>query len=328
MDLLMAWGRRPRIGLALGGGAARGLAHLGVLEVLEEEGLAPVAVAGTSVGALIGGIWLTAGSAEASIDRVQAFVRSPDYRKAELEYLSKARIGEPSGWAAMIGRVMRRGVFYGRAFLNRSFVSQEAYRHNIDHLLPDIAIEQLPAPLAVVATDLMTGDPVVFRRGPLRDAVAASGAVPGVMPPQEIDGRVLIDGGLSEKIPARALLAADVDIIVGVDVSSVLSPDPAVERGLEVITRAHQLTEWNLRRTRNALCDVLIRPEVQDINWLNFSGARPAIRRGRAAAERALPLIREALRRARIARAVGLSRRQRAERLARAGWFGVPLEEI
>ncbi|UCF66635.1 MAG: patatin-like phospholipase family protein [Acidobacteriota bacterium] len=324
----MAWLRTPSIGLALGGGAARGLAHLGVLEVLEEAGLRPACVAGTSIGALIGGIWATTGTAEAAIDKTQAFVTSPDYRKAELEYLSKAKLGQPSGWAAMIARAMRQGVFYSRTFLNQSFVSQESYRHNIEHLLPDVAIEDLRVPFAAVAADLLSGESIVFRRGSLRQAVSASGAVPGVMPPQVWDGRLLSDGALVDKIPARALLSMPVDVIVGVDVSTELASAPNMKRGLEIITRANQVTEWNLRHARKVLCDVMVRPRVQHVNWLNFITARPAIGLGRDAMESALPELRRRIREARVRALIGRSRIQLARRMYRRGWFGQPPIEV
>ncbi len=320
-------GRGGRFGLALGGGAARGLAHLGVLEVLEERGLRPAALSGTSVGALIAGIWLTSENAERAIDKVQEFVRSDDYHRAELEYVSEAKSAEPAGWASLIMRSVSRGVFYTRAFRNISFVSDENYRHNVFHLLPDVAIESLPLPFSAVATDLATGQPVVFRRGPLREAVLASGAVPGVMPPQRIHDRLLSDGAMVDKIPARALLATEVDVIVGVDVSSAFDESAELKRGLEVITRANQITEWSLRRVRAALCDVVVRPSVQDIRWLDFAGAMPAIGRGRDAMERELPRLRDALRGARLASLVGLSRTRKARRLLRDGWLGgLPVE--
>ena len=315
-------GRRGRFGLALGGGAARGLAHLGVLEVLEENGLAPTALSGTSIGALVAGIWLTSGSAERAIDKVQSFVHSDDYRRAELEYVSQARNADAQGWASLIMRSISRGMFYTRAFRNISFVSDENYRHNVFHLLPSVDIEDLPLPFAAVATDLETGEPVVFRRGPLREAVLASGAVPGVMPPQRVDGRLLSDGAMVDKIPARALLSTDVDAIVGVDVSTDFATPTELRRGLEVITRANQVTEWSLRQVRNAVCDVVVRPEVQDIRWLDFAAAIPAIGRGREAMEPVIPRLRAILGRARLLSVVGLSRPRRARRLLAEGWLG------
>lgn len=319
---------RPRLGLALGGGAARGLAHLGVLEVLEENDLTPAAIAGTSIGALVAGIWLTAENAEGAIDRVLGFVRSSDYRSAELEYLQQARVGEASGWAMTMSRAIRRGLLWTRAYRNLSFVSDENYRHNVAHLLPEVSIGELPIPYAAVASDLRSGDSVVFRNGLLREAVVASGAVPGVMPPQDRDGRLLADGGLTDKIPARALLECDVDVIIGVDVSTDFTVDAELRRGLEIITRANRLTEWHLRHDRQALCDVHVRPRVQDIHWLDFKGATPAIARGREAMEAQLPKLRASLRRARYARLVGLTRVARARRLYESGWLGRALVEV
>jgi len=298
-----------------------------VLEVLEEHGLAPSAIAGTSIGALMGALWLTSGSAEEAIDALQAFVHSDDYHRAEIEFLSRTKESRSSGWSSLMMRMMRQGVFLGRTIRNPSFVSEASYRHNIEHLVPDVLIEDLPMPFCAVAADLCSGEPVVFRRGSLRDAVCASGAVPGVMPAQELGERVLSDGALVDKVPVRALLDGSVDSIVGVDVSTELTRVDEFDRGVDVISRANQVTEWNLRHARKAICDVVIRPEVQDMNWMDFAAARSAIPRGREATEAVLGSIRGAVRRSRFGRPFGASRAQKAARLYRSGWFGPPLQE-
>ncbi|HHN75312.1 MAG TPA: hypothetical protein ENK10_08805, partial [Acidobacteria bacterium] len=185
-------GLRPRLGVALGGGAARGLAHLGVLQVLEENGLAPAAVAGTSIGALFGGLWMTEGSARAAADRVAAFVASDDYRRTRVEFLKPAP--DEGGWADSLGEAVRRGIVLSWTYFKESFVSEDDFRHNAQALLPDCRIEDLPLPFCAVATDLRSGASVFFRRGSLLEAVLASGAVPALMPPRRIDGRLLVDG--------------------------------------------------------------------------------------------------------------------------------------
>ncbi len=318
----------PRLGLALGGGAARGLAHLGVLEVLEERGRLPHAIAGTSIGALIAAIWLTSDSVASAIDRVSTFVRSESYRGAELEFVSRAGSSRPDGWASMIARSMRRGLFFTRAYRQVSWVSDENYRHNVESLVPDVTIDSLDRPLAITAADLVSGEPVVFRRGSLRDAVLASSAVPGVMPPQEHGARLLADGGLVDKIPVRALLGGPADVIAGVDVSTELEPDEACRRGIDVINRSGRVTEWALRHARLALADVAIRPRVQDIDWLDFAAALPAVERGRHAAEAAMPEIERALGRARWLALVGGTRTRRLGRSYERGLTGPRFSEM
>ncbi len=325
--MISAFSRKPRVGLALGGGAARGLAHLGVLQVLEENDLTPVALSGCSVGALIGAVWITRDDAYAAETWISDFVNSDAYRKEELEYLSKAR-QDAETWTAHVKSAFRRGLFLGRTYLNESFVSESDYRHNIEMLVPDTTFESLRLPFYANAVDLITGNEVLFHRGPLREALLASGAVPGLLPPRSFDGMMLTDGGVVAKIPLRPLLRQKVDLIIGVDVSKNFLEPPSLGRGTDIMNRAKECGEWNLRRTRNRIADVIVRPKVEDIHWLSFSAAMPAVQRGREAMEEAIDRVKECFERDRWRRLIGRSHAARAAALDREGWFGPAPREV
>ncbi len=317
----MAHRWRPRLGLALGGGAARGLAHLGVLAALEEEGLPVAAVAGTSIGSLVGGVWAATGSAREAAERIVGFIESDEYRRGEIEFLA-GDTGD-TGWTDRASALIRKGIVYGWGLFREAFVSEDAWRHNLAHLVPDVPIESLRVPYVAVATELRSGAPAWFRRGSLREAVAASSAVPGLAPPVAGEEVFLVDGGAVEKVPVRAACSLPVDVVLAVDVAEDFSPDPPLRRGTEILSRAQEVAERAQRTALACLADVLVRPEVGDIHWLDFSGARPAIARGAAALRDSLPALRAALRRARWRRFLGLTRPALVRRLERRGMLGV-----
>lgn len=319
-------GTAPRIGIALGGGAARGMAHLGVLRVLEEHGCAPDVVAGTSIGALFGGLWAVLGDAADATERVREFVASDEYRRTRVEFLKEE--GEDSGWAESFSNVLRKGLVLGWTYFRESFISEEDFRHNVEVLLPDLRIEDLRLPFCAAATDLVSRRSVFFRRGSLREAVLASGAVPALMPPRRIGHRLLVDGAVTEKVPARALLSMDVDLILAVDVSTEVFESSPLESGAEIITRSKQVTEWHLRQSRLASCDLIVRPEVADVHWLDFSGALPAVERGAEAMEAALPALERLLLRRRWRGPWGRGAVDQGRRMDEAGLLGEPAEEI
>ena len=318
---------RPRIGLALGGGAARGVAHLGVLLELERAGIEPAAVAGTSIGALLGAVWMTSGGAERAVERIAAFAGSVDYQKAGVEFLKNVDSGD-AGWRTAFSRGLRKSVVLAYTMFRESFVGEEAFRHNTEFLVPDVLIEQLRLPMAVMATDLASGRSVVFRRGSMRRAVMASSAIPGLFPPSELEEATLVDGAVSERVPVRALAAYDVDVIVAVDLRGGGQLQDLPSSGRQISRRAQLISERQLRDTRLAAADLVVLPLVDDIDPLDFSGSNRAVERGREAMREQLPRLRPRLRLAWLRR---LARADASHRLAaweRRGLYGEPLWEL
>ncbi|GAB4368288.1 MAG: hypothetical protein Kow0062_01320 [Acidobacteriota bacterium] len=315
---------RPRIGLALGGGAARGFAHLGVLRALESARCRPAAIAGTSIGAIIGGAYAAEGHSEPVRRRLVEYISSRRFRDVQLAFLSR-RPPEKANFRDRVSRAVRRSLFFGRAYLRESYIPQEIYRDHLVGLVPDVAIEDLALPFAAVASDLVSGRAVAFRSGSLRRAVLASGAIPGVMPPMPLGEMILVDGVATDRVPVRVLLGMRVDVILAVDVATdFLDYVPPLRRGVAIHDRAHQVTEWNLRRIRMGIADVELHPAVSEFNPLDFPAALPAVARGEECVEQAAHAIRRALVRAGLLRWIGAARAQRARRLAARGWFGEP----
>jgi NTE family protein len=251
---------RPRIGVALGGGFARGIAHLGVLRVLQEEQIPVDCVTGTSAGAMLA-IAYASGHSISQIVRQARATRFKDFGNWKLSWLGLAS--------------NQKLEHYPRKFLGVS------------------TFEDLAIPLAIAATDLATGEAVYFSHGQLGPALRASCAYPGMFVPVEIDGRFLVDGFLAAPVAVDAArsLGADVVIAVFLEAANNRKPSSIVDViGLSfAILQRHADLEW--RRT----ADVIIEPNVKDFLWDDFERTGELIAAGEAAARAALPKIRAAI---------------------------------
>ena len=253
---------RTGLGLALGGGFSRGFAHLGVLRVLEENDIPISCIAGTSVGSILGAAYASG----ARLERIIATCR-------------KIRFRDIARW-----RVSRLGI---------------ASNHRLGRLIEDVfdsrTFEDLKIPVAIVATDLSSGEAVVFTQGNLREAIRASCAFPGLFEPVEIGTRCLADGGLVAQVPTRAARQLGAAHVLGVSVGVEDGQRGAPTNIFQVVSRAvsaaqkHQLEVWE----RHA--DLVLRPDVQHLAWDDFDRADEAIEAGAAAALRALPRIQKLL---------------------------------
>lgn len=281
---MWAWIRRgfrpPKVGLALSGGGVRGLAHIGVLKVLEREEVPIDMLAGTSMGGFIAAAYATGLSAI----------------QLEEEAL---RLSSPRQLVALLDRGLpRRGLLAGNKM-----------REYLVERLGDITFDQLRIPLALVAVDLNGGDKVVLREGSVVDAVRATTALPGLFAPVERDGQLLVDGGLLDNLPADVVRSMGADVIIAVDVSTDekamaffaeelmkhrFVPESLVEL-MEVLWRSVGVMqrEANRRSLEEAKPDVLIRPAIPaGVTVLTgFTRAAEVIHAGEVAAEEALPRI-------------------------------------
>jgi NTE family protein len=250
---------RIRIGLALGGGAIRGLAHLGVLTVLEREHIPVDCVAGTSVGSLIGAAYC-------------AGLRAHQLRK----------LAAGIGWRAVARPTLSSQGFVSFARLERWLVDQ----------LGALDFSSLQTPFAAVATDLESGEPVILREGDLAPAVRASCSIPGIITPVRMNGRLLGDGGISDNVPAAAARALGADYVIGVDICS-----PSIRRRLGPFGFGFAALENLVRRAGGGVdtADCLISPDLAGMSYVRFSKREELIARGEKAAQEQLPLIRAAL---------------------------------
>jgi NTE family protein len=317
---------RTKLGIALGGGAARGLAHVGVLRALHREGITVDIVTGASMGAIIGGAFAASGDIEAVERGVRRVLCSEQFRKNRLSFLRETRASR-GGLLYSVTNLVRRGIIYGTSTMRQSFLSAEEFAHSMAAILPNRNIEDLPLPFAAVAVDLRAGEEVVLRRGNLRHAAAASSAIPGILPPVRHNGRVMVDGGWVDKVPVLPAFRLGADVVVAVDISADLEDTRDYTRGIDVYIRANAIKDAFLVSYQRHMADVVVEPAVRKVHWADFGAMEHCIAAGDEAATGAAPAIREALRSERWRAVVRPSPgRRMAEHLLESDDFRVRVE--
>jgi NTE family protein len=247
----------PRIGLALSGGFARGIAHIGVLKVLQEENIPIHFVAGSSFGAFIGALHC-AGATAREMEQIACRVRRRHFAQLSIS---------------------RYGLFSSRRmikFLNK--------------ILKVRKFEELETPLAITATEISTGEGVVFRSGPLAEAVRASCAYPGVFPPVELDGRLLVDGGLTYPVPTQPLSEMGPDRIIAVHLRARTGLG-GPRNMFDILAKSFAIAEQRSGMLWQSLADLVVEPEVRQFKYDDFERTPELVSAGERAMRSALPNI-------------------------------------
>ena len=253
----------PKLGLALGGGAARGFAHIGVLQVLEEEGIKPSLVVGTSAGSVVASFYASGKTGQ------------------QLQWLADTKDETQfTDWA--------------NPFSGRGILRGEALGKYINSQLNGMKIEDMKLPLGIVATDLRTGDGILFRRGDVATAVRASSAVPSVFEPVQIAGKDYVDGGLVSPVPVRYARQMGADLVLAIDISS-RPEDAKTSDMLKVLLQTFSIMGKSISQLELAQADVVVRPALPDIGSTEFSARKKSIEAGRAAMKQAMPQLRALL---------------------------------
>ena len=263
VELPHAAPRPPRVGLALGGGAARGFAHVGVIQVLEEAGLKPDLVVGTSAGSLVAALYAS-GRNGAQLQQVALQMEEAAFTDWTLP---------------LFGRGMLRG---------------EALARYVNAQVGGKLIDAMPLPLGIAATDLNSGQGVLFRRGDTGTAVRASSAVPTVFQPVKISGHEYVDGGLVSPVPVRYAKEMGAELVIAVDISSAPEGNPAGD-SLQILLQTFAIMGKSINRHELREADVVVRPALAGIGSADFSSRKRAIEAGRVAMLAMLPALRAAI---------------------------------
>jgi NTE family protein len=253
--------KRLKMGLALGGGFARGIAHIGVLRVLEESHIPVDFIAGTSVGALVAATYAS-GTSLNEMERQGVETRFRDFGR----------------WT-----VSRMGM-----------ASNERLEDYLHKFTPARYFHEMKVPLCIVATDLIAGESVYFTEGEIGPALRASCAYPGLFLPVEYRNRILVDGFLTETVPAPALRKMGAEVVVSIHLEPGLL-DGKPRNTIEVISRSFSIIQMAATQSWRAATDVLIEPDVHHILWDEFVKTPQLVAAGEAATRAALPKIRAAL---------------------------------
>jgi len=252
--------RVPAIGLALGGGFARGIAHVGVLKVLEEEGIPVRVVTGTSVGALIGATYCSG----LSIAELEEVARNTRFTTFARWTLSRCGFASNDRMVAFLARTLKVKTF-----------------------------EELRIPLGVTATDFNSGEGVVFHSGSIIDPVRASCAYPGMFLPVEIRGRYLVDGMLSHPVPTRPLREMGADRVLAVHLKGTWAKGGAPRHLFDVIGQSFAIAQDAMSSLWREAADLVIEPDVAGFAYDDFKRSADLIRAGEVAMRQALPAVRK-----------------------------------
>jgi NTE family protein len=257
--------RHIRIGLALGGGAARGFAHIGVIKALEAQGIVPDVVVGTSAGSLVGALY-AAGNNGFALHKLALQMDEAAISDWSVPFFAKAT-----------------GVFKGEAL--------QSYVNSTVHNVP---LERLKIPFGAVATDLNSGLPILFRRGNTGVAVRASSAVPGVFQPVRIGEHTYVDGGLTSPVPVRFAREMGADFVIAVNISSQPDAQPSSST-LDVLLQTFAIMGQSINHYELQDADIVIQPRLGGMKGSDFQGRNDAILAGEQAASLLMPEIKRKL---------------------------------
>ncbi len=255
--------RIPKIGLALGGGAARGFAHIGVIQVLEEAGIKPDLVVGTSAGSLVAAIYASGKTG------------------AQLQI-----VAETMEEAALTDWIL--------PFVSRGMLRGEALARYVSSQVGGKTIDSFAMPLGIVATDLHSGQGVLFMRGDTATAVRASSAVPAVFQPVKIGTREYVDGGLVSPVPVRYARQMGAEVVIAVDISATPESNPALGT-VDILLQTFAIMSRSINTFELREADVAVRPALAGVSSADFASKRRSIEAGRAAMLAALPQLRTAI---------------------------------
>ncbi|MDZ5470678.1 patatin-like phospholipase family protein [Bacillus sp. 31A1R] len=253
--------QRPKIGLALGSGGARGFAHLGVIKVLKDEGIPIDLIAGSSMGALVGCFY------GAGLD---------------VERLYK------------LSKVFKRKYYLDFTVPKMGFIAGNRVKELIRVFTHGKNLEQLDIPVGVVATDLKAGEKVVFKEGPIAEAVRASIAIPGIFVPEKFNGKLLIDGGVIDRVPVSVVKEMGADIVIAVDVSNVKT-NTEITSIYDVIMQSIDIMQMELVANREIASDIMIRPSVEMYSSRAFTNIEEIIEIGEKETKKHIGAINELL---------------------------------
>lgn len=291
---------RARVGLALAGGGARAAASVGVLKALHKAGIPVTALAGTSMGAIVGGL----SAAGYGPDEIERIFLDNDWNDIFTDTPARSFMTQERKETG--GRHLLQFSVRGGKFLPPTGLSAGQKLSNLltaktlaASFRADMNFDNLPVPFRAVATDIETGAPVVIGTGLLHEALRASSAIPVLFLPIEIDGKSLVDGGLANNLPVDVVRSMNADLVIAVDASARLETKERLGSLAEIMGQAISLSVRRETERQAVRADVVIAPDTASFSFYDFDAMQEIIARGEAAAERALPAIRALLNRPR-----------------------------
>ncbi len=298
------------ITLALGGGGARGISHLGVIEGLKEAGFDVSRVVGVSIGSLAGALYAFNPEIKPMIGKALGYLLSESFQSHQQTLFGARRNSDETGgvfsWYSRVMMYLKANRIWHRAVTRPSLLPGVVMQDVVTNLLPDADIADAKIPLSIVAVDLHSGHQVVLERGSVREAVRASSAIPGIFPPIQWDNMLLADVGMLCSLPTVIAQSYGSGPVVAVDVSSRVKHLAHCDTALDVLMRMDEIGEALFRKHVTAAADLIIRPSVSQTEWFDFSQPELLINLGRKAARQSCSALSALLRNNGIAPKPGL----------------------
>ena len=284
--------KKPKIALVLSGGGAKGIAHIGVLKVLEEQGIKPDIILGTSMGSLIGGLYAMGYTPDELEEMVSKFdweyllsdkIKRQNILIGQGEKNKKTIFSLPlEGLKPMISS----GLYSGQNVL--TLLNILTYKNN-----REMSFDSLPIPFRCVATNIETGEEKIFDHGKLSEAMRASMSIPSVFSPFEIDGELYVDGGLVNNFPTDIAREMGADIVIGVDVGAVLYSKEEINSIVKILDQSASFYNYRVAQKNKKLCDIYIRPDISKVETMDFEKSTKIVKLGTDAAMEKLPEIKK-----------------------------------
>lgn len=276
-----------KVGLAMGGGGVRGMAHIGVLQAFHEGGIEVDVVTGTSMGAVVGATYCLDRDVNRSKSELLRLVR-----KKEIMILEKLSAPTPAGEKVILIESLTAFIkelyLWNMRAVKKWLIDNSKIAADIEELVRGMGFGDLKLPFFAVACDLKTGKEIVLSQGKLKDALLASIAVPGVFNPVYMGDTILVDGGIISLVPIDVCRQRGADFVIAVNVGEAIMPRQ-FSNGMEVIFQSDLITQYELNRVKLEKADFVIEPAVQQVSWAQFSLSEECIDRGREAAQKAIP---------------------------------------
>ncbi len=283
-----------KVGLALGGGAARGLAHLGIIKALVEEGVPIDIISGTSIGSIVAAIYGVNPDIHAAIERITDYIHSPHFDRARLDLIKESSL-EPQSYFGVLKKYVKTGLFFAVSLRKNSFISEETFRKNLEQILPEGHIEECPIKLGLVSMNLDTAEEEISTDGEIIERVMASCAIPGIFPPIEFNNSNFVDGSWINPVPVSTATDLGARFTIAVDVAPGLDSRDKELNGFDITLKAAEGSRSILKSISLSKADIALNVDLMDIHWADFTQIERCIEEGERTVRNSIEVIKKKL---------------------------------
>lgn len=279
---------KPKLGLVLSGGAARGLSHIGVLEILEREGIKPSFIAGASMGAIIGALYSLNPDVKSLYKKALEFTSDPSLRNLGFEVFEKR---EEGSLLRRLQNYFNDKIVFAEFLIKKSIIKEEKAFLPFSNIFQTKTFADLKIPFACVSLDLISGREIVLKEGKLKEAIYASSAMPGIFPPLSKGNMLLVDGGVVSNAPIKVAKEMGAEVVLASVPMGGDGPSGSLEKAFQVLLRCNQLVSKKLQDILLKRADYIVYPYLPGLHWANFRKLDYCVKRGGEATLKSLPEI-------------------------------------